>query len=44
MNRINWKHAIIGLVLGTIIALFIAGELRGRDAGSVQNTEAGVEI
>ncbi len=43
MNKINWKHAVIGLVLGTIIALFMAGELRGRDLRSVRYTEAGVE-
>jgi len=44
MNRINLKHTIIGLVLGVLIALFIAGEVRERHLGSDQDTQAGAEL
>lgn len=44
MNKINWKHTIIGLVLGALIALFISGEIRERQIDSDQDTQAGVGL
>ncbi len=44
MNKINWKHTLIGLVLGALIALFIAGEIRERQIGIDQDTQTGVDL
>ncbi|GEM_PF-5547519 len=44
MNKINWKHTIIGLILGALIALFIAGEVRERQIGNDQDTQTGVDL
>ena len=43
MIRVNWKHAIIGAVIGVLITLFIRGELKERGALSVESQEAGFE-
>lgn len=44
MNKINWKHTIIGLILGALIALFIAGEIRERQIGHDQDIQTGVDL
>ncbi|MFO7626226.1 MAG: hypothetical protein R6V62_03075 [Candidatus Fermentibacteraceae bacterium] len=44
MKKINLKHTIIGLVLGVLIALFIAGEVRERHIGSDQDTQARADL
>ncbi len=43
MVRINWKHAVIGLVLGVLIALFVAGELNGGVISNAQGSQAGID-
>jgi uncharacterized membrane-anchored protein YhcB (DUF1043 family) len=43
MIKVNWKHAIIGVLIGVLITLFIRGELKEREAFSVQNQETGFE-